>query len=260
MPLFCQVLASGSKGNSILVCSPETRILVDAGLSGKELANRLQRTPVDAQRLNALVISHEHQDHVRGAGVMSRRFDLPVYLTCGTLDNLPTQVGRLDTVQVIQPGAPFKIGNIHIHPFSISHDAGEPVGFTFEHEGFKLGICTDLGIATQLVKARLQQCHGLVLEANHDLEMLLNGPYPWELKQRIRSRHGHLSNSDTCELLGALHHDRLQTVIFAHLSEVNNHPDIVLKAYKEFLRFPEWEDVHFEIGKQYEVSTGMELI
>jgi len=260
MPLFCQVLASGSKGNAVLVCSPKTRILIDAGLSGKELVRRLDQTPVQAQHLDALVISHEHQDHVRGSGVMSRRFDLPVYLTCGTLDNLSQKVGRFSSVQVIQPGVPIKIGDLGIHPFAISHDAGEPVGFTIEHEDFRLGICTDLGIATQLVKARLQKCHGLVLEANHDLDMLLKGPYPWELKQRIRSRHGHLSNADTSELLKALHHDRLKTVVFAHLSEVNNHPDIVLRTYQEFLRLPEWESVRFEIGKQDEVTPGIELI
>jgi phosphoribosyl 1,2-cyclic phosphodiesterase len=259
MSLFCQVLASGSKGNAVLVCSPRTRILVDAGLSGKELAHRLDRTPVRPQQLDGLVISHEHQDHVRGAGVMSRRFDLPVYLTCGSLDNLPDKVGRFCSSQVFQPGVAFEIGDLRIHPFAVSHDAGEPVGFVIEHEGFRLGICTDLGIATQLVRARLQKCNCLVLEANHDLDMLLKGPYPWELKQRIRSRHGHLSNADTSELLKDLHHDNLKAVVFAHLSETNNHPDIVHITYQEFLRLPEWESVRFEIGKQYEVTPGIEL-
>jgi len=255
----CTILASGSKGNCTVVEGKTGTILIDAGLSGKELSRRLDLTPVKAPQLDALLITHEHQDHVRGAGVMSRRFDLPVYLTCGTLDNLPSLVGKLPSVQIIQPGTPFKIGDLQIHPFATSHDAGESVGFTIEHESFRLGICTDLGIATQLVKTRLQQCQGLVLEANHDVEMLLNGPYPWELKQRIRSRHGHLSNVDTCELLKALHHDQLRAVVFAHLSEVNNHPDMVLKTYREILQAPEWQDVHFEIGKQYDITPEIEL-
>lgn len=260
MSLFCQVLASGSKGNAVLVCSPKTRILIDAGLSGKEIVRRLDKTPVKAEQLGALLISHEHWDHVMGAGVVSRRFDLPVYLTCGTFDNLPRKVGQLSTREIIQPGTPFMIGDLKIHPFDISHDAGEPVAFTIEHEGSRLGICTDLGIATQLVKARLMNCHGLVLEANHDLEMLLNGPYPWELKQRIRSRHGHLSNADSSDLLKTLHHDHLKSVIFAHLSEVNNHPDIVTRTYREFLLLPEWQTVRFEIGRQHEVTPAIELI
>lgn len=259
MPLLCRVIASGSKGNAVLVCSPTTSILVDAGLSAKELVRRLDQAPASARQLNAVVLSHEHQDHVRGAGVLSRRFDLPVFLTRGTLDYLPSQTGLLPNLQIIQPGASFQIGDLRIHPFATSHDAHESVGFTIEHGGFKLGICTDLGVATQLVRARLQLCHGLILEANHDIEMLLNGPYPWELKQRIRSRHGHLSNVDTLELLRAVHHEHLQTVVFAHLSETNNHPDRVRTIQEELQNSPEWEGVRFEIGKQHEVSAEMEL-
>lgn len=259
MPLLCQVLATGSKGNAILVSSSKTRILVDAGLSGKELSRRLDQTPVKAQTLQALLLSHEHRDHVNGSGVMSRRFDLPVYLTQGTLETLPSQVGHLPSVRVFQPGTRFRIGDLQIHPFATPHDARESVGFVIEHESFRLGICTDLGFATQLVKTRLQGCHGLVLESNHDTNMLNNGPYPPELKQRIRSRHGHLSNSDTCELLKSLHHQNLQSVVFAHLSEVNNHPEVLLQTHQELFDDPHWQSVRFQIGRQYEVTPGIEL-
>ncbi|MGV8073092.1 MAG: MBL fold metallo-hydrolase [Syntrophobacteraceae bacterium] len=259
MPLFFQVLASGSKGNAILVCSSKTRVLLDAGLSGKELARRLEKTPIECNQLDALIISHEHQDHVRGSGVMSRRFDLPVYLSKGTLENLPYKNGPLAYVQIFQPGNPFTIGDLTIKPFATSHDAGESSGFVIEHEDTKLGVCTDLGIATQLVKTRLQGCHGLIVESNHDVNLLLEGPYPWPLKQRIQSRHGHLSNEDAIELLGAVHHNGLKAVVMAHLSETNNHPGLVRKGLESLLEDPMWREVRFEIGKQHEPNTGIEL-
>ncbi|HOV84735.1 MAG TPA: MBL fold metallo-hydrolase [Syntrophobacteraceae bacterium] len=259
MALCFQLIASGSKGNAILVCSPKTRILVDAGLSARELCKRLEKTCTPANRLDALVLSHEHGDHVRGAGVLSRRFHVPVYLNQGTRENLPEQTGPMESMQIFQSGSPFSVGDLEIHPFSISHDAADPVGFVVEHNAVRLGICTDLGVATQLVRTRLRGCRGIVLEANHDTDLLLNGPYPWELKQRIRGRHGHLSNSDAYELLDTLHHDRLKTVVFAHLSEVNNHPDLVRTGSNRFFCRDSWRDVDFVIGKQHEISGEMEL-
>lgn len=259
MSLLFQVLASGSRGNSILVCSPKTRLLVDAGVACKELVRRLDRTGTAAGRLDALLISHEHGDHVNGAGVLSRRFDLPVYMTRGTLENLPPTIGRLSSVCVFDTGRAFDVGDLRVHPFAISHDAGEPAGFVIEHAGTRLGICTDLGIATNLVKVRLQGCHGLVVEANHDEEKLRNGPYPWHLKQRIRSPHGHLSNEDTCRLLESVHHDRMRCVVFAHLSETNNHPDLVMGSRRRLLPAPRWETVRFEIGSQREITPALEL-
>jgi phosphoribosyl 1,2-cyclic phosphodiesterase len=259
MPLLFQSLASGSKGNAILVCSQKTRILLDAGLSARELVNRLQRTGVRADQLDAVVISHEHTDHVRGLGTLSRRFDLPVYLTQGTLDHLPLEIGQVADVNLFQPGNPFAIGDLRITPFAISHDARDPAGFVLEHEAHRLGVCTDLGIVTQLVRARLQGCQGLILEANHDPELLLNGPYPPPLKQRIRSRHGHLSNAESFELLQSIHHRDLQIVLFAHLSEVNNQPDLVLSSSREFLNGSGWDCVTLEVGKQHEVSKAFAL-
>lgn len=259
MSLFCQVLASGSKGNAVLVCSSRTRILVDAGLSARELSRRMGKGPCEPAHLSGMIITHEHQDHIRGAGVMSRRFDLPVCLTRGTLENVPSQVGQLPHVQVFQPGVPFSMGDLRIHPFSTSHDARESVGFVIQNGESRLGICTDLGVATQLVKARLTGCQALVLEANHDVDMLMNGPYTWELKQRIRSRHGHLSNVDSCELLQSIHHETLKTVVFAHLSEANNHPEVVLRTSQAMLDAPCWQDVRFKIGSQSEPLNGFEI-
>jgi phosphoribosyl 1,2-cyclic phosphodiesterase len=259
MPLLFQILASGSKGNAVLVCSQKTSILLDAGLSAKELTSRLHQTVVKASQLDAVIISHEHTDHVRGLGTLSRRFGLPVYLTQGTLDNLPLEIGQLPDIRLFQPGAPFAVGDLRIQPFAISHDAQDPAGFVLEHGGHRLGVCTDLGVVTQLVRTRLQGCQGLIVEANHDPDLLFNGPYPLPLKQRIRSRHGHLSNAESCDLLQSIHHSALQVVLFAHLSEVNNHPELVLKSSRELLNDSRWEGIAMVVGKQHEVSTPFTL-
>ncbi len=259
MPLICQALASGSRGNAILVCSPKTRILVDAGTTCKELVRRLQNTGTEAKSLDALILSHEHRDHVSAAGTLSRRFELPVFATRGTLDNLPVETGQPASVCVFSTGRSFEIGDLRVHPFSISHDAREPAGFVIEHDGVRLGICTDLGVATNLVKVRLQGCDGLVLEANHDVETLAAGPYPWVLKQRIRSAHGHLSNDESRELLENIHHDGIKFVLFAHLSETNNHPDLVRKSFHKLRQSHEWESVRFELAAQNEVAPALEL-
>lgn len=259
MSLLFQVLASGSKGNSSLVCSAKTRILVDAGTTCKELVRRLGKTSVEAKCLDALLISHEHGDHVSAAGTISRRFDLPVFMTQGTLEHLPANTGQLSSVTIFSTGRSFDVGDLRIHAFATSHDAGDSAGFIIEHEGARLGICTDLGIATKLVKVKLRGCHGLILEANHDVEMLMNGPYEWFLKQRIRSAHGHLSNEEACELLEAVHHEQMRCVVFAHLSETNNHPDLVLQSSQHLRRSPQWEGVRFELGKQYDISPPIEL-
>ena len=259
MSLFFQVLASGSKGNAVLVYSAKTRVLVDAGTTCKELKRRLDLTPVQARNLDAVLITHEHSDHVSAAGTLSRKFNLPAYMTRGTLENLPPNIGQCASATVFGTGRCFEIGDLRIHPFATSHDARESAGFIIENDGLRLGICTDLGIATNLVKVRLAGCDGLVLEANHDVDRLLDGPYPWFLKQRIRSAHGHLSNQDACNLLQTLHHDRLRCVVFAHLSDTNNHPDLVLESCRKLRESPQWECVRFELGKQDEVAAPIEL-
>ena len=259
MALFFQILAGGSKGNAIWISSPTTSILLDVGLSALEIARRLQQTPGARRRLDALLISHEHSDHVRGAGALSRRLSLPVFMTHGTTENLPPGLGPLARTVVFQSGKPFVIGDLEVTAFTVPHDAAEPVGFVVEHGGCRLGVCTDLGSITDSVKASLQGCHALVLEANHDVDLLIEGPYPWYLKQRILSPYGHLCNTDTCDLLGSLYHDDLFTVVLTHLSETNNHPTLVRQCLKESLDSPRWEAVHFALASQHEVTPGIEL-
>ncbi|MEJ2096251.1 MAG: MBL fold metallo-hydrolase [Deltaproteobacteria bacterium] len=218
------LLASGSKGNAIFLSDGRTSVLVDAGLSGIEIQRRFAERRFDPAGLDAIIVSHEHADQVQGVGVLSRRFDLPVYLTPKTDAGARSITGALKQTRFFECGQRFCINSMTIHPFSTSHDAQDPAGFTIESNGLKIGIATDLGIATAMVKEHLKCCHLLVLEANHDPEMLIKGPYPWPLKQRIQSRLGHLSNGDSRKLLSILKHDDLQHVVLAHLSETNNTP------------------------------------
>jgi phosphoribosyl 1,2-cyclic phosphodiesterase len=226
------MLASGSKGNSIYVSDGRTAILVDAGLSGIEIERRLKSRDLCPESLDAIVVSHEHEDHIRGVGVLSRRYGLPVYVSAKTAAASP-RLKNLKNAIAFDCGTSFKINTLNIHPFSISHDAADPAGFTIALNQKKIGIATDLGIATAMVRHHLQSCDLLILEANHDPEMLINGPYPWHLKQRVNGRTGHLSNQDSRILLEEIQHHKLQHVILAHLSETNNTPE---KALAEVCR------------------------
>lgn len=222
---FCVCpLASGSKGNSLFVSCNNTSLLIDAGLSGVEIERRLNTINIDPESLRAIIITHEHSDHVKGAGILSRRFNIPVYITQKTWQAC-SNLGKIENLCFFECGIPFKIDQILITPFSISHDAKDPVGMTLEHKNRKIGIATDLGIATTLVKEHLKNSNILYLESNHDPEMLINGSYPWHLKQRIKSRTGHLSNMDAKMLVSELKTDCLKHVILAHLSEENNCPE-----------------------------------
>ena len=221
------VLASGSRGNAIFISDGKTGILLDAGLSAAEIKRRLKSRGLNPQDLDAILLSHEHSDHIQSVGVLSRQLKLPIYLSRKIKEKAP--LGKsVHEIRTFECGVPFQINDITVHAFSVSHDAADPVGFTIGQNGSRIGVATDLGFVTPPLTAHLQNCHLLILEANHDLEMLMNGPYPWPLKQRIQSRRGHLSNQQSKRLLQELQHRELQHVILAHLSETNNHPEKVL--------------------------------
>lgn len=230
------VLASGSKGNAIHISSGETRILIDAGLSGKEIQRRMVARDLSAEALDAILVTHEHSDHIQGVGVLARRHKIPVHITSRTAQVGGRRLGKVSQTVHFRCGTAFNIGNLEIHPFTTSHDAADSAGFTVRCNGCKAGIATDLGIATELVKRHLQDCQVLILEANHDPQMLIDGPYPWPLKQRIRGRNGHLSNAQCRDLLGELLHTDLKQVILAHLSENNNTPAQALNTVAEALQ------------------------
>lgn len=228
------LLASGSKGNSVLLESGQTRVLIDAGLSARELRKRLDSVAVEAESIDALLITHEHGDHVRGLGPLVRQLDLPVYLQTDLAGKLP-DIGKPECVREFVDGEDFTIKDLTIRPFAVTHDCLAPVGFTLDSEFGKVGVATDLGVATRLVTERLQDCRVLVIETNHDEELLRDGPYPWKLKQRVRSNHGHLSNNAAGDLLQSLLWGGLETVFLGHLSETNNRPELALEVVSAVL-------------------------
>jgi phosphoribosyl 1,2-cyclic phosphodiesterase len=306
------VLASGSKGNSTVVSAGRTRILVDAGLSCRELFRRMKLADEDPQTLDAIVITHEHQDHVNGVAVMARKLGIPVYFTEAThrawmrwlsprrqmtyaqwlemrhkqaaerqaetesvekadsaddpeedlvegsdlssAANLPEAVSEsasddasdrpasakddpawLPAVEYFRSGEPFSIGDIDVQPFTIPHDAADPVGFVFASEGVRLGFATDLGYVAPNVREQLRNLDLLLIESNHDLEMLRDGPYPWSVKQRVLSRVGHLSNDAASRFLAEDYDGQAAYIILGHLSENNNLPELARVAAERAL-------------------------
>lgn len=219
------VLGSGSSGNATFVASGRARILFDAGFSCRQIQQRLAAIGEDYAALDAVVVSHEHSDHVRGLEVLARKTGTAVYATQQTAAELGWKKQAPEIVP-FQAGRGFAVGDLEIETFTVPHDAADPVGFCVRRNGRKIAIATDLGYLTDSVRYSLAGAGLLVLESNHDLEMLKSGPYPWEVKQRVMSRDGHLSNTAVAEYL-ARDWDRLaRTIVLAHLSTHNNHPAI----------------------------------
>ena len=208
----CSVLASGSSGNSVLIQSPETKVLIDVGLSGHEMASRLKSIGVSPDSIKYIILNHEHSDHIKGAGIYARKFRVPVYLNSGTYKKSRYKMGRIDDLSFFESDKAFDIEDMTFEPFLISHDASSPVGFCIYYQGKKIGLATDLGVVTKLVEEKLKKSDMLIIESNHDEEMLITGPYPWFLKQRIRSNVGHLSNTESNELLESIWHDDIKHI------------------------------------------------
>ena len=233
MGVSVTVLASGSRGNSAMVQSSSTRILVDAGISCRETCKRMQEVGSDPHSLSAVVITHEHSDHVAGLLVLARKLGVPVFMTGATHQAWSRAVRDAtgdppdtERIEFFSSGRSFQIGDIAVTPFTIPHDAADPVGFTFRSEGIKIGMATDLGYMPASVRDHLRCCDILMLESNHDLEMLRVGPYPWSVKQRVGSRTGHLSNKALAEFFAADYDGNASYIVLAHLSEENNHPEV----------------------------------
>lgn len=235
-PLRIGVLGSGSGGNAVVVESGPHRLLIDAGFSCRELVRRMKKLDFDPAGLGGLVITHEHIDHCRGADRLARKFGLPVLATQGTLTGVGLGEEASRQAQMLRSGEPREVAGFLIEPFSIPHDAREPVGVVVQDPaGRRIGLVADLGCRTGLAWGRLKDLDILLLETNHDLDMLRNGPYPWSLKQRIAGRHGHLSNRDAADGLPELMTDRLRCVVLYHLSETNNLPALAAAAVGEVL-------------------------
>ena len=248
------VLASGSSGNCTLVEGDRGRVLIDCGLSARAAGKRLASVGCDPRTVDALIVTHEHGDHVGGARSFSRRFGTPIYTSEGTAAAAGLTAGNLPTLKMISAGSPFEAGGMRHHPFTVPHDAVDNVGLIVECAGTRLGYVTDLGHLTPLVTQRLKECDVLVAEANHDTEMLRSGPYPWSVKQRILSRHGHLSNDEMAELVTTVVSSRTRKVFLAHLSSTNNRPDLALAACRRGLEAAGRQGVAVEAATQHEVS------
>ena len=228
-------LGSGSSGNATYISDGTTSVLLDGGFSGIEIEKRMKSLGLLTENLKAIVVTHEHSDHIKGVGILSRRYNLPVYISKKTHMAASDKLGKLENVCYFKCGSEFNIDGLQLHPFPISHDAADPAGFTIRKNGTKLGIATDLGIVTALVKEHLKGSSFVLIEANHDPDMLIKGPYPWHLKQRIKGRCGHLSNEDSKKLLKAILHKKLDHVILGHLSMENNMPEKALSVVGEAL-------------------------
>lgn len=236
MELRVCVLASGSSGNSVYVGSESTGILVDAGLSCREIERRLAAVGLSLTNVRAVCLTHEHEDHKAGVGILHRRAGLPLYANAGTIEALQRDA-KLRGVRwtVFTTGQRFAIGDLAIEPFSVPHDSYDPVGFVIEAGGARVGVVTDMGMPTTLIRERLRNCGVLILESNHDEDLLRDAPRPWSLKQRIRGRQGHLSNRQAGELLDEVAGPLLRHVFLAHLSTDCNHPPLALEAVQRIL-------------------------
>jgi phosphoribosyl 1,2-cyclic phosphodiesterase len=218
--MFFSVLASSSKANCTFLELSGVRILIDCGLSARATVQRLGEIGIDPGSIDAILVTHEHSDHIRGVPLLSKKYQIPVWANGATASFL----GQCFVREEFITGEDFEVKNVVIHPFSIVHDAVEPVGFVLEGAGIRFGQATDLGKVTPLVKHSLQGCHALVVEANHDEELLQVCSYPWTVKQRISSTHGHLSNRSCGELLKDVLHADLQALVLGHLSQESNTP------------------------------------
>lgn len=252
-------LGSGSKGNCVFVGTPLTGLVIDCGFSYKELLRRLVEARVNPARIRAILVTHEHSDHIGGVGVLARKLRVPVYMTEGTwtagqhvLKTLPERVQ-------VRPGDDFHLGELRIEPVPLPHDAREPVGYVFAWGGRRWALFTDLGHPTHLVIERARLCDLLLIEANHDEDMLINGPYPWPLKQRIRGRQGHLSNAQGVSVVESVLHPGLKGIALMHLSETNNRPEIPYTLCRKTLLNHDAGDIPLWVARQDRPLEGLGL-
>lgn len=229
------ILGSSSSGNALLVFNENTHLLIDNGFSYKRLEAALKQLNVSPEMLDAVLITHEHTDHVRGVGVLARRIAAPVYMTRCCAEALPDYVGKVPNLVCFESGDTLGFNELAVTSYAVSHDAADPVNFVVKYRDCSLGLATDFGHCSQLAKARLSGTNALIIESNYCPELLRKGPYPPKIQQRIRSRTGHLSNHDVQDLLRHVRHDALRLVVLAHISRDNNSPELACTLAREAL-------------------------
>ncbi|NTW71632.1 MAG: MBL fold metallo-hydrolase [Eubacteriaceae bacterium] len=254
---FCS-LYSGSSGNCLYVEGSYGKILVDAGLSGIKISSALKEIDVSIQEVNGILITHDHSDHIKGAGILSRKYNIPLYLNEGTWNIIKDQVGKVkdENVKIFDSSKSFDIEDLHIKPFPINHDASEPVGFAVYCEKNKVSIVTDTGTVDEVIYSHVMESDLLVMESNHDVNMLMAGRYPYFLKKRIQGDLGHLSNECAAEIIVSLAEQGLNRVVLAHLSDENNFPQLALETTMNQLRANKMEDeISVEVASRYTRSN-----
>ncbi|MBI5557745.1 MAG: MBL fold metallo-hydrolase [Deltaproteobacteria bacterium] len=255
---FC-VLGSGSKGNATYVTAGGRALLIDNGFSGVEIERRLASIGVEPGSLDAILLTHAHADHIKGAAVLARKYNLPIHANKGTIAASAKTFGLVPALHEFLTGSSFNLHDFLIHPFAVSHDCVDPVGFVIENGSSSLGYCTDTGMVSRLIQHRLTGCHGLIIECNHDPLMLKNGPYPPHLKQRVRSRHGHLANEDAARFISELLHAGLQHVVLAHISETNNDPALAYETVAAMVTAGQFNSIAISLSWQDKVGTMVSL-
>ncbi len=259
-------IASGSSGNCTFIEAGDTRLLVDAGISGKKVIEGLTTIDIDPSTINAIFITHEHIDHIKGVGIYSRKFNVPIYTTHKTWDKMidDKSLGKLKEENIfrIEKNAPMNIGELTITPYPIPHDAVDPVGYKFDYNGKRIIVTTDLGEIDDEMMENLKGVNGILLEFNHDINMLKAGGYPYALKQRILGRNGHLNNDDAARVLANIYHKDLNWAVLGHLSQDNNVPELAyltaVQALKE-KNIEIGEDIEVYVAKRHEVSKMFEV-
>lgn len=260
-------IASGSSGNCIYVGSDTTHLLVDVGISGKRVEQGLNTLELTGRDVDGILITHEHADHVAGLGVIARKYGIPIYGTKGTIEEIKKmkQVGQIDEdlFQVIKEDEKFILKDLTINPMKISHDAAQPVAYRVAYGSRRVAVCTDLGVYNDYTVESLRGMDALLIEANHDVNMLQVGPYPYYLKQRILGDRGHLSNENSGRLLCRILHDGLQSIVLGHLSKENNHPDLAYEAVRMEINMGDNPyhagDFRMMVAKRDEVSPVVEI-
>lgn len=258
---FCS-LYSGSSGNSMYIEGTYGKVLVDAGLSGIRITTALQSIGANPSDLSGILVTHDHSDHIKGIGILSRKFNLPLYMNEGTWNVAKDLIGpvRAENIRFVEPNNPFAIEDLWIHPFSLHHDAADPMGFTLSTEKRKVSIVTDTGMFDQVMFDSIRQSDLVVMESNHDVNMLMAGPYPYFLKKRVAGDRGHLSNESAAEVIIRLAQEGLKKVVLAHLSQENNFPLLALETTKNRLKEYGLEyEVAVEVAGRYEPGTPHSL-
>ena len=251
MKIEAAVLSSGSDGNATYIRAGDYAVLIDAGLSGKELERRMKARNIDPSSINALLVTHEHNDHIKGVGVLSRRYNIPIFANQGTWSGSEKKLGKIKKENCRIFKGKFSVGDLDFSPYEISHDAEEPVGYICRAGEQKIVLATDTGVMKKETIEKIQGADLFVLESNHDLEMLMTGSYPYFLKQRIKGREGHLSNDDAADILPKLLGDNFPTVLLAHLSEENNNPKVAYITVNNVLK-----EAGYKVGRDLRLGCA----